>query len=102
MNRPGTEYVAATKLSTTKRSRLIPFVFSETQAYILEFTEGFLRVYQNGVYLSIELATPYLESDLDKLQFAQSADVLTLTLQRLPQYEVRRTSLTPTFAITQA
>lgn len=102
MNRPGTEYIAATRNSGSKKSRLVPFEFSDDQAYMLEFSEGFMRVYSNGVYTAVEVATPYLESDLDSLQWAQSADVLTLTLRRLPQYEVRRTSTAPTFTVTQA
>lgn len=102
MNRPGLIYAAATRNSGSKKSRLVPFVFSTTQAYMLEFSEGFMRIYQNGVQVGSEVATPYLESDLESLQWAQSADVLTLTLKRLPQYEVRRTSLTPTFTVTQA
>src|SRR5262245_12275783 len=92
MNRPGMKYVAATKYSGAKRSRLMPFVFSDSQSYILEFSEGFIRVYQNGAYTGVELSsTPYLESDLAAIQTAQSADVLTAVLKRLPQREVRRT-----------
>lgn len=102
MNRPGLIYTAATRNSGAKRSRLVPFVFSTSQAYMLEFSEGFMRAYQNGVQVGAEVATPYLESDLESLQWAQSADVLTLTLKRLPQYEVRRTSLVPVFTVTQA
>lgn len=102
MNRAGLIYAATTRNSGAKKSRLVPFVFSTSQAYMLEFSEGFMRAYSNGVMVGAEVATPYLESDLDSLQWAQSADVLTLTLQRLPQYEVRRTSLVPVFTVTQA
>lgn len=45
--RPGTPYVAAVK-DSTYAPRLVPFVFSLTQAYILEFGEGYVRIYTNG------------------------------------------------------
>lgn len=96
MNRPGTGYIAATKFSGASRSRLVPFVFSDDQSYELEFSTGFIRVYQNGAYTGVELtSTPYLEADLETLQYTQSADVLTVVCQRLPQREVRRTSTGP-------
>lgn len=46
-NRAGTEYLAQHK-DHTKRSRLIPFQFSTTQNYILEFTENMIRVFKDG------------------------------------------------------
>lgn len=44
--RPGTEYIGTTKSSG--EARLIPFVFSEDQAYILEFGEIYMRVWADG------------------------------------------------------
>lgn len=101
MNRPGSFFLAETKFGVTKKSRLVPFVFSEDSAYMLEFTEGFVRVYDPATIFVLEYVTPYLESDLDTLQFTQSADVLTITCKRVAQREIRRTAITPTFAITQ-
>lgn len=94
MNRQGLRYVSGTKVNA-KKSILIPFVFNDTQSYMLEFGELYVRVYSNGSTASIaEVATPYLESDLQSLQYAQSADVLTVTLSSRTQYELRRTSST--------
>lgn len=174
MNRPGSQYIATTKYSGEKRSKLIPFVFSDSQSYVLEFGEGYIAIYADGLvigntvsvaitnitiggtpskrtittaapHLAVlggtvviadvigtgsyapngtwtvlevvsptvlkikgvasptgsytsggtlavaqEIASPYLESDLPNLRFAQSADVLTVTSGRLPQYELRR------------
>lgn len=184
MNRAGTQFVDRTKFSGAQKSRLIPFVFSQTQSYMLEFSAGFIRVFVGGLRASsalsvnatiinvtdgivgfqirrtitlaappvtpilvgdtitisgmvatgtfqlngdwevlssagttvliigsgdpsgsytsggtiggpIEIASPYTEADLDTLQYAQSADVLTVTVSRLPQYELRRTSVSP-------
>ena len=77
--RPGTRYVAPTKGDGTVR--LIPFEFSITQAYVIEFGAGYVRFYTNdGQLLSggspYEVSTPYTANDIWDLQFAQSADVL--------------------------
>lgn len=44
--RPGAPYVAAVK-DSTYAPRLIPFMFSTSQAYILEFGELYIRIYIN-------------------------------------------------------
>lgn len=44
--RPGTRYVHEVR-DSSKRTRLIPFVFSTEQAYVLEFSENKVRVYAN-------------------------------------------------------
>lgn len=43
--RQGTTFVKETKAGATKRSKLIPFVFSTEQAYMLEFGDLYIRVY---------------------------------------------------------
>jgi len=45
--RPGSRYVAEVKTSSLF-TRLVPFVFSTTQAYILEFGNLYMRVYYDG------------------------------------------------------
>lgn len=49
-NRPGTKFVGEVS-DSSKKSRLIPFVFSQTQTYILEFGDQYVRFIQNGAYL---------------------------------------------------
>lgn len=51
-NRPGTEYIGATKDMTTSGARLIEFVFNEAQTYVLEFGNLYVRFIQSGDYLS--------------------------------------------------
>lgn len=81
--RPGSRQIAGTK-DYTKRARLIPFVFSTTQAYMLEFGHLYLRVYlaSGGQVLSgglpYEVATPYTEAMLAELDFTQGADTMFL------------------------
>lgn len=49
--RPGFDYVRATKDGGSKRSRLIPFVYSTGQAYVLEMGEGYFRFHTDGATL---------------------------------------------------
>jgi hypothetical protein len=93
--RPGTNFVAAVK-DSTKKTRLIPFEFSTTQTYMLEFGNQYIRFYKdNGQILSggsaYEISTPYLEAELFDLKFAQSADVMYICH---PNHEVEKLSRT--------
>ena len=93
--RPGTNFVAAVK-DSTKKTRLIPFEFSTTQTYMLEFGDQYIRFYKdNGQILSggsaYEISTPYLEAELFDLKFAQSADVMYICH---PNHETEKLSRT--------
>ncbi|MCE9521078.1 MAG: hypothetical protein K8S25_01440 [Alphaproteobacteria bacterium] len=46
MRRHGTRFAGETK-THSKQSRLIPFVFSTVQAYMLEFGDGYIRVWKD-------------------------------------------------------
>lgn len=80
IRRSGTHHVAAVKTSS-KRTRLVRFVYSVTQTYVLEFGENYIRFYRNKGRLEnggtpTEISTTYTESELVNLKFAQSADQL--------------------------
>ena len=86
--RPGTLFSAYTKFQTDDtngRCRLIPFQFSVTQAYILEFGHGYMRIYRDrfpvvdGSDNPIEIVTPWTGAQVFELGHAQSADVLYIT-----------------------
>lgn len=47
VNRAGFEYVLETKYST-RESVLLPFIFSTTQAYVLEFGDLYVRIHTEG------------------------------------------------------
>lgn len=49
-NRGGTQFVAPCRHADSA-SVLIPFIFSTEQAYILEFSEGSIRVFANGAFV---------------------------------------------------
>jgi hypothetical protein len=93
--RAGTHFVAEMKDSAV-RGRLIPFEFSDTQAYVLEFGNLYVRFYMNmGQILdggpAYEIVSPYVTADLAKLKFVQSADVMYLVH---PSYQPRKLTRT--------
>jgi len=78
--RRGTSFRAATK-DSTKRTRLVPFVYSQTQAYVLEFGHLYVRVYKDGAQVAgpYEIASPFTEAQLFELDYSQSADTMIIT-----------------------
>ena len=65
------------------RSRLIPFEFSTTQAFALEFGNNVIRFFANGGIVldggsPYSIVSPYTSAELAEINFAQSADVVYL------------------------
>lgn len=90
--RSGTRFISEVKYSD-KKTKLIPFIFSTEQAYMLEFGHYYIRFYRNeGVLLNgagtapYEIVSPYSQDDLANIDFTQSADVLYLIH---PNYQPR-------------
>ena len=93
--RVGTQYIASVKTASAK-TRLIPFEFSTTQTYILEFGNNYIRFFKDkGQILSggspYEISTPYLTAELFDIKFAQSADVMYIVH---PNHETMKLSRT--------
>jgi hypothetical protein len=95
-NRAGMRFIHEVKAPATQH-RLIPFEFSTTQTYILEFGNLTMRVYKDGGIVEsspgvpFEVATPYATADLPGLNWTQSADVLTVVH---PSHQPRQISRT--------
>lgn len=95
--RPGTHFVAEVKTSA-KRTRLIPFVFSTVQAYVIEVGHQYVRFYRNNGRVenppatAIEVATPYLEAEIFDIHFTQSADTMYLAHSLHAPMKLTRTS----------
>ena len=92
--RPGTRYANTVKTSANK-TRLIPFEYSVGDAYVLEFGHQYIRFYtQGGVLLNVgvpyEITSPYSSATVDKIHFAQSADVLYLAHPDYPPKKLQR------------
>jgi len=96
--RGGTEYINEIK-SSASTVRLVPFIYSITQAYILEFGNTYIRFYTNGGVVEsggspVEVTTPWDATEVWDLQFVQSADVLYITHPDYAPRTLSRTSAT--------
>jgi hypothetical protein len=95
--RPGTE-LSDFVYDQSSPPRLIPFTFSVIQAYMLEFGQGYIRVFMDGspvLYAGgeyVTISTPYAWQDLPRLKYVQSADVLLLFHANYVTYQLSRTS----------
>lgn len=82
---PGTEYINACKTGgSTSIVRVIDFVFSRTDAYIIEIGVGYFRFHTNGATVvstgttPYEVAHTYTASEIEDIHFAQFNDVIQL------------------------
>lgn len=88
--RDGTLFAAPTKFAA-KRSRLIPYVFNKSQAYMCEFGDLYVRIYYpNGVYTGVELVSPYTEAMLSSIDYVQGADTMFIFNTQVPIQRLRR------------
>ncbi|WP_299444690.1 ubiquitin-activating E1 FCCH domain-containing protein [uncultured Rhodospira sp.] len=98
IRRSGTRFVASVK-TPTHNTRLMPFQFSTTQAYVLEWGHEYVRFYANEGRLEdggspVEVSTPFSHEEVFDLQFAQNADVLWVVHPSHHPYVLTRTSPT--------
>lgn len=83
--RDGLAFVRSTKHGAASRARLIPYVFNESQAFLIELGVGYARFYTaqgallvDGSMNPIEVSTPYSEAHLPAIQYTQGADTMLL------------------------
>jgi hypothetical protein len=94
-SRPGFQFIAAAKVETSAAGdafpcvRLLPFIISDEQSYILEFGHLYVRVYQHGI-LKTEVATPYEYWQIAGLDYVQSGNVMTLFSAYYAPRELKR------------
>lgn len=87
-------------IDSTKAVRLIPFRYSSDQTFILEFGDKTLRIISDGGYVSdnsgaiYQVESPFKAEDLQNVDYAQNADILTLCNPDYKPYELRRYSNT--------
>lgn len=95
--RPGTYYAGSSK--SGGKVRLIPFEFSDEQAYVLEFGANYIRFFQDGAPLEsggspVEVVTAYSVTDIFEINFVQSADVVFLAHKDHKPAKLTRTTAT--------
>ncbi|MCC5029748.1 MULTISPECIES: hypothetical protein [Burkholderia] len=91
--RSGFRQIARTK--TTGTTRLIPFVFSKSQAYFVELGDSYARFYsvdgqiqQSGV--PIEISTPWSADKVFELEYAQGSDTMFVAHPSMPMKRLVR------------
>lgn len=89
--RPGMKYMARTKYSD-KACILVPFNGADNTDYLLEIGEKYIRVHKNGLYINIEVVTPYTADMLQDLRFVQSADTMFIASGQYPVKQLARYS----------
>jgi hypothetical protein len=94
VSRPGTIGCGTVKNSASGPVRLIPFIYSDTAAFALEFGAGYIRFWKNGAPVlstgvPYEVSTPYTIAEVTRLKFAQVGAVLALTHPAHPPAELR-------------
>jgi hypothetical protein len=97
---PGTKFVAEIK-TPTLAARLVPFIYSDEQAYVLEFGNLYIRFFKDrgqivnpGTAVPYEIVSPYSTSDLPNISWCQSANVMYLMHPLHAPYKLSRTSHT--------
>jgi len=95
--RPGTYYAGSSK--SNGKVRLIPFEFSDEQAYVIELGANYMRFYVNGGLLvsggsAVEVVTPYSATEIFELNYTQSADVIYFAHKNHPPAKLTRTTAT--------
>lgn len=79
-SRNGSKYTAAAKIAA-KQTRIVPFVFSRTQAFLIELGELYIRFFSPAGQIvalgtPVEVISPWDDAELDDLKYVQSADTM--------------------------
>ena len=89
----GTRFMGETKSSG--RVRLVPYIFSNTQSYMLEVGNLYVRLYnKDGQILSggspYEIVSPYTIAQALTFDYVQGADTMFIANSQLPIQRLRR------------
>lgn len=93
--RPPTRFIGEVKTSS-QTARIIPFVYSRTDAYLLELGNQYMRVWKNGVAVEAspgvpyEVATPYTDAQLGDVDYSQGADTMLAVHGDVPEQSIKR------------
>ena len=88
--RQGSQFIGYAKYND-KPVRLFEFTTNKNQSFMLEFGDRYVRVWRNGVYTNVEVATPFEADVVGELNCIQSGDVMFIcsgkyTIQTLSRY----------------
>lgn len=80
--RPGTRHIGEV-FNSAQKSRLIPFIYSTTQSYVLVFNGGKIEFITDGAFIvsgatRYRLNSPYTEAELPAVKYAQAGNIIFL------------------------
>ena len=83
----GTRQIASSK--STGTTRLVPFVFSKSQAFVLEMGDQYVRFYSKDGQIQqsgtpIEVATPWTADQVFEIEYAQGSDTMFIAHPSTP------------------
>ena len=85
--RPGSDMVGQLQSD----GRLIPFIFSEEQSYIMAFTPNLITIYGSPSWALVEtIATPWSLQQIKTLDFTQFADTMIICHEEIPPQKLER------------
>jgi hypothetical protein len=91
--RAGSRYLGAADSAVANGSKLVPFFVSQDEAWMLEFSDASVRIWNaDGTALGITLTSPYAGENLRRLDWAQSDSTLYLFSPFSPIYRLQRFS----------
>jgi hypothetical protein len=89
--REGSLYVANAYTAVSRESVLVPFIQGRDQAWILEFADAHVRVFNaDGTDAGVLLASPYTAAMLDSIDWAQSEATMYLFHGSVPIHRLQR------------
>ena len=99
----GSRFIAEAK-NANKLARLIPFVVSRSEAYVLELGDGYFRVFKDRAQIEVasvpyEVTSPYAEAILRDVTYTQGQDSMFLAhesaeVRRIQHYAAASWSMT--------
>jgi len=91
--RPGTDWLGEVK-DSSKATRVIPFVYSRTDSFVVEMGDNYLRFWKDGALLGgpYEVVTTYGSSVIFDIDYAQGADTMFLAHPSFAPRRLRRFS----------
>lgn len=89
--RQGSQFIGYAKYND-KPVRLFEFTTNKNQSFMLEFGDRYVRVWRNGVYTNVEVATPFEADVVGELNCIQSGDVMFICSGKYPIQTLSRYS----------
>ena len=95
--RKGSKHIGKIDSYNSYSPKLMKFVFSRTESYLLVIHNSQMYFIKNGAFIEntgvkVKLSVPYLDSELNELRYSQQGNVMIITHSNHPPYRLSRVS----------